>query len=324
MKKILTAITLIMVFTFNAVWADESHLAAARGDFGELIKISRSTPEQLKAKDSHGWTPLHYATNTDNYWLCKWLTGQGADVNAKENKGRTPLSIAVEKSNLRLVCLLLDLKADTNISDEAGDTPILISACGKDFEIVSVLLKNGADINKKNRKGESPLTSAIRNGNLSMVKYLVDKGADYTSGDASGRTPLYLAYSNDNQPIINYLKSLNASITEQEIHKARYFGCMNNIKNIATALEMYYMDNNKYPDRLDLLVPNYLHFLPTCKESGKNTYSESYRVIENGKDYEFCCKSKNHEQAGVPEDYPKYKGAKGLIMPTAPVSSRPF
>lgn len=53
--------------------------------------------------------------------------------------------------------------------------------------------------------------------------------------------------------------------------------CKSNLKNTATALEMYSVDNHGYyPANLAQLTPNYLKIVPNCPSTGSDTYSASY------------------------------------------------
>lgn len=94
--------------------------------------------------------------------------------------------------------------------------------------------------------------------------------------------------------------------------------CKSNLKNIATALEMWSTDNDgKYPDSLAELTPNYLRFIPSCPAAKADTYSTTYRKFQReGQDYgayEVYCKGHYHAEAGLDEDYPRYNGYDGLV-----------
>ncbi|GMU56623.1 MAG: hypothetical protein AMXMBFR33_57690 [Candidatus Xenobia bacterium] len=53
--------------------------------------------------------------------------------------------------------------------------------------------------------------------------------------------------------------------------------CKSNLKNIATALEMFSTDNKgAYPPQLAGLTPNYLKMIPNCPVAGFDTYSSSF------------------------------------------------
>jgi hypothetical protein len=49
---------------------------------------------QLEAKDSGGWTPLHYAAFRGHVEIVRLLCDRGADVEARDNGGWRPLHYA--------------------------------------------------------------------------------------------------------------------------------------------------------------------------------------------------------------------------------------
>lgn len=67
--------------------------------------------------------------------------------------------------------------------------------------------------------------------------------------------------------------------------------CKSNMKNIATALEMYSTDyGGHYPENTGLLTTgNYLKTLPTCPMAGKDTYSETYKQTADPDNFKFRC-----------------------------------
>lgn len=87
-----------------------------------------------------------------------------------------------------------------------------------------------------------------------------------------------------------------------------FAACKSNLKNLATALEMYATDHNgHYPKQLQEGVPNYLKELPSCPTT-KAEYS--YTLNADANKYELVCRGK-HE--GLPLGYPRYKSDKGLL-----------
>lgn len=96
--------------------------------------------------------------------------------------------------------------------------------------------------------------------------------------------------------------------------------CKSNLKNIATALEMYASDNEGYyPDRLEVLTGegNYLKVIPTCPGAGRVTYTD-YRLSPNGKDFSMSCIGNHHKRAysgfSAPSDnFPSYSSKDGLL-----------
>lgn len=63
-------------------------------------------------------------------------------------------------------------------------------------------------------------------------------------------------------------------------HADRYRAqCGSNLKNLATACDMYAMDNGGHdPASLRHVVPNYLKTLPTCPTVGAYTYSATHPI----------------------------------------------
>ncbi len=101
--------------------------------------------------------------------------------------------------------------------------------------------------------------------------------------------------------------------------------CKSNLKNIATACEMYSTDfKGHYPPTLSLLTPNYLKVIPNCSAAKSDTYSATYQSTppsdeqspeeQVGGAYTFYCRGKNHEKASnTPENFPQYSSYQGLI-----------
>lgn len=93
--------------------------------------------------------------------------------------------------------------------------------------------------------------------------------------------------------------------------------CEGNLKNLATALEMYSVDNGgHYPDSFQQLIPNYIREMPHCPSSGTDTYTPTLRTGPKAPEneerfpefYSFHCAG-THE--GGPS--PGYNSVKGLV-----------
>lgn len=93
--------------------------------------------------------------------------------------------------------------------------------------------------------------------------------------------------------------------------------CVSNVKNIATALEMYAMDHDgHYPTSLDGIASGsqqYLRAIPQCPAAKRDTYSVSYKSSsEPVNSYTVYCSGHNHEVSGLVENYPQYTSEGGL------------
>ena len=90
--------------------------------------------------------------------------------------------------------------------------------------------------------------------------------------------------------------------------------CASNIMNIKTAVEMYKIDNKRYPPSLRVLVGKYLRKIPTCPAAGgRDTYSPSYKVYRGGKYFIIYCSGDYHRDAGLPSNYPRYDSRIGKV-----------
>lgn len=91
--------------------------------------------------------------------------------------------------------------------------------------------------------------------------------------------------------------------------------CKSNMKNIATALEMYATDNKgHYPSSIKALTPNYLKTIPSCPSAGTNwVYENSYTSATVPDAYTFYCSGSNHLKAKIPANYPLYTSKNGLV-----------
>lgn len=95
--------------------------------------------------------------------------------------------------------------------------------------------------------------------------------------------------------------------------------CKANLKNIATALEMYATDNNgDYPPSLDYLTRpgvygEYFKQLPVCPSAQEDTYSSSY-THKNGRHaaYKLYCSGHNHGVVGLEANMPGFDSNTGL------------
>lgn len=89
--------------------------------------------------------------------------------------------------------------------------------------------------------------------------------------------------------------------------------CKSNLKNIATALEMYASDHaGSYPKSLTELVPKYLPVMPRCSLADHDTYADSYSMKSRPDWYLFYCKGKANATEGLAADLPRFSSDKGM------------
>ena len=197
----------------------------------------------INEKDGWGYTPLHYAVESNNenlvkyllkhgadinallHWaaannvekLVKYLVEHGADINKEDVRGKTPLYLAVEYNNKNLMKYLVEHGADINKEDEDWWTPLMSAINSGNENIVKYLVENKADINKQNKSGITPLYWAVYINNESIVKYLVEHGADVNKEDVRGYTPLHRAAGSNNENLVKYLVEHRADVNKKNI-----------------------------------------------------------------------------------------------------------
>lgn len=116
--------------------------------------------------------------------------------------------------------------------------------------------------------------------------------------------------------IILVIVAILAAILVPNLVRARARGqltsCVQNVKNIATSLEMYSTDwSGKYPAALTQLTPNYLKTIPTCPSTATDTYTAGYTSSTLPDEYLVLCQGNNHGGFG-PANFPQYSGLAGL------------
>ncbi|MGE0492296.1 MAG: DUF3352 domain-containing protein [Vulcanimicrobiota bacterium] len=94
--------------------------------------------------------------------------------------------------------------------------------------------------------------------------------------------------------------------------QGQYTACKSNLKNIATACEMYSTDwSGRYPTELALLTPNYLKTIPSCPAAQKDTYTGTYQMGTSPDSYRFACEGNHHSE--VASEDPYYTSDQGLM-----------
>ncbi len=89
--------------------------------------------------------------------------------------------------------------------------------------------------------------------------------------------------------------------------------CKSNLRNIATALEMYSTDSaGRFPTTLTNLTPNYLKNIPTCPSLGSNTYTAGFTSVSVPDAYTVVCSGSNHGGVGLSSNFPQYNSTSGL------------
>lgn len=155
--------------TFNAIIQDDV----------ENVKKSINSGFSVNTKDNGGKTALHFATESGNLEIVKFLLSKGAKVNAKDKFNRTPiilLDVEDDEEAIEILKLFIAKGADLNVQDkDYYNRTLLMNVCDdENFEMAKILLEAGANPNLKDEDGE---TAMQKTKSEEIKKLLIKYGA---------------------------------------------------------------------------------------------------------------------------------------------------
>jgi uncharacterized protein len=151
----------------------EFMFAIMSGNIGKIRNSLLKDTSIVSLKDKMQRTLLMEAIIFGKEDIAKLLIENGADVNARETKGWTPLHFAVQSYLPDTVKLLIEKGTDVNATDFFSNTPLhkaLSSSAGRG-EIINLLLKAGANKNITNKSGISPYQDAKTTTNYDYLQF---------------------------------------------------------------------------------------------------------------------------------------------------------
>ena len=139
----------------------------------------------VKARNSQGRTPLHYATSPA---IASLLLDRGAAVDARDDFGITPLMMVQTR---QIAVVLLDQGADVDARNDQGYAPLHLAS---NSEIAELFLDRGADLEARTYQGGyTPLHASSSREDLDIVNLLLDRGAQIHDLDNNGVSFLHFA-----------------------------------------------------------------------------------------------------------------------------------
>lgn len=77
----------------------------------------------INSQDEYGWTPLMYAARRNDIIACRFLVGEGADIELRDKRNRSVIFFAIEENYEGLCKFFIEKKANLHVTDLNGDTP---------------------------------------------------------------------------------------------------------------------------------------------------------------------------------------------------------
>lgn len=188
------------------------HIAAAGGNEDLVQELLRDGSIDVNLPDNRRITILHYAGQSGNIELVKWLIAQHANIHAKDTSQRIVLHYAAQSGNLELVKELLKHDLDINAKTDVNRTVFHFAAQSGNMDLIVFLKEQQAEVtfNDKDLNGVLPIYLALQSGKLTMNDSLKTLLEGSFPSDNAGNTIMHYAASSDNSEIVQYLFTLPA------------------------------------------------------------------------------------------------------------------
>lgn len=116
--------------------------------------------------------------------------------------------------------------------------------------------------------------------------------------------------------IVGLIAGILVTNLQWGVIKTRLIACEANLRNISTAIQVYYVDaDGFYPRTLDPIFPAYMQAIPACPSTKSDTYTGGYEVSDDLKVFTLCCKGRNHTDYGCRDDQPYFSLFEGMQPP---------
>ncbi|KAJ8673858.1 hypothetical protein QAD02_005120 [Eretmocerus hayati] len=234
------------------------HIACLRNNITAVEKLIASGADVNVAVDKGfpywmGYTPLHFAVESQSVDIVKLLLSNGASIMKKDSKSWTPLHLADEIRNETIIDILLSAHMFVlgNLEDDFRLSHFHIACTRNNGSIVKFFLQQGVDVNTKVLDGRNkwseyvPLRFAILYECPDTVEILLRNGAKLRPLYDHDEAYLGLAYEIGNQKIINLLLNstvlANTNFRERDKLSKFQLACIENnverIENLFSCLD---------------------------------------------------------------------------------------
>ncbi|KAJ8687902.1 hypothetical protein QAD02_023697 [Eretmocerus hayati] len=196
------------------------HVACGRNKTDLVKKFLQSGAIIDHAVNSHalgsyaGFTPLHFAVDSQSMEAVKLLVDCGANITALNARRLSPVHLAYRFQNFELLQVLLSAHTyyGANPVNPEGLSHFHIACTVNDSCVVEGFLQRGVDVNVQvpldsfNYPGFTPLHFAVEQSNLSVVRLLLMNDADVKLMDKREISPLKLASLLDDTEALNLIR----------------------------------------------------------------------------------------------------------------------
>lgn len=159
--------------------------AVQHNNVDDLKKLINDGRADVNARNSDGFTALHFAVKNNNKHVVHYLLNKSADPTLVSNKGNTPLHTAATMGHADLASLLLDHVQQNNLPSF--------------FEFINAQTLNGK---------MTAVHVAAKQGSLETVETLLGHGAIFEMANCDGRKPKDLSTKNDITSLFVYCERL--------------------------------------------------------------------------------------------------------------------
>jgi ankyrin repeat protein len=178
----------------------------------------------VKGKDSHDMTPLHWACRCGTKKSVKTLLNAGAETRTIDRYGDTPFKSAITYNPMDIPPLLLEAEVTENspISfvavSHSEDILHLFLEAKITSNIMPFLLEANIDPNKRDKHGNTILHYAARYGYKEKAEALLRAGADRYAKNNDGETPIHWAASHNHIDVVSVLLGAENTQNIQDKH----------------------------------------------------------------------------------------------------------
>jgi hypothetical protein len=183
-----TVFLLVSITNTNAEYSITDLVDAAKRGDEHAVHFLIEQGADLDARDSVGYTALHWAGIRGHWRILTEMVEAGAPVDAVGFDGGTPLFGACHHDNPDAIRELIDAGAEIDVQNQWGRTPLHVAARRGCLEVAEVLLDAGADPNATTKEGWTPMHVAAMSGDNAMIDLLETRSGDPTRRDADGQT----------------------------------------------------------------------------------------------------------------------------------------